>query len=408
MSTTFRRTRTFYVPFGAGGGGGNTAVGNGFLTLGASGLARARSSGAFALSLSASGTAVNPNVLAGLAALALSASASIQAAVSGSTSLTLGASGVLGTASSTASLTLGASGLARSTGAGTASLTLGAFSSLVGPVSVSYPGALPGRERVGITRPGSTFSVATVSSGSVSGSASLTLGASGAAAAGSTAATITNHNLTGSTANTTSYTTTSFTPVAGELLAVVVHATASVATDTTLTASANSLTFTQVGTLVHTLSGHITVVFVANQRVPASPTVMTTTFSCASDAATGAFISVNGVSGLTKTGLTAIKQTAFSPNIAANQAWTVVFPAATTTTNPLLGFVAHVGGAIVTPPAGWVEMDQPADQVTPGQGFETAKSDSGHTTTTFTWTSSLGSPTNNTRANVGAVEFDAT
>jgi hypothetical protein len=245
----------------------------------------------------------------------------------------------------------------------------------------------------------------------VTANASLTLGASGSAAqsgGGGGGAAITNRNLTGSTANTTTYATTSFTPVANELLAVIVHATASVATDTTLTASANSMTFTQVGTLVHALSGHISVVFVSNQLVPSSPTAMTVTFTCTSDAATGAFIEVDGVSGMTKTGLTAIKKTAFSPNIAANQAWTVTFASATGTSNPLLGFVAHVGGAVVTPPAGWTEVNQPADQVTPGQGFETAKADSGQTGTTYTWTSSLGSPTFNTRANVGAVEFDTT
>jgi hypothetical protein len=53
---------------------------------------------------------------------------------------------------------------------------------------------------------------------------------------------IVERDLTGSTANLTSYPSNSFTPTAGDLLFVIVNGTGTVATDTTMTASANGIT----------------------------------------------------------------------------------------------------------------------------------------------------------------------
>lgn len=218
-------------------------------------------------------------------------------------------------------------------------------------------------------------------------------------------ATVTKRDLTPSTANASVYASNSFTPPADELLVVIVHASGSVATDATLTASANGMTFSIIGAaMVHTLGGNVSYYFVSNQKVPSSPASMTVTFDCTSDPATGAFIETLGVSGMTKVGTAAILQTAFNPNIGANGAYAATFGSATNTANPLIGFVGHnAGGLTITaPPSGWTEVDQPADQLTPAQGFEVAKADSGQTSTVYTWTASAAT----VRANVGAIELD--
>lgn len=216
-------------------------------------------------------------------------------------------------------------------------------------------------------------------------------------------ATVTKRDISNSTANVATYPSNSFTPPAGELLAVIVHCTGSVATDSTLTASANGMTFSVVGApLVHTLSGNVSYVFVSDQLVPSSPAAMTVSFNL-TVAGTGAYIAVAGVSGMTKVGTAAILQTAFSPNLGANAAYTATFAAAVNTANPILGFVGWAGTITITaPPTGMTEIDQPAQQVTPTQGFEWAKSDSGLTATAYTWTASAAT----VRANVGAIEFD--
>lgn len=218
-------------------------------------------------------------------------------------------------------------------------------------------------------------------------------------------ATIVKRVLTGSTANATTYASGSFTPTVGDLLVGIVHATGSADIATTLTSSANAITFTALPTLVQTLSGNVSVVFVADQLVGASPASMTVTYGLTT-AATGAFIEVDAVTGMSRAGMSAVRQSAFNVNLAANVAWAATFLNAVLTSNPVLGFVGHAGGATVTPPAGWTELDQPTDQVTPTVGFEVAEADSGQTALSYTWTSSLGSPANNTRANIGAVEFD--
>lgn len=220
------------------------------------------------------------------------------------------------------------------------------------------------------------------------------------------ATTVTNRVVTGSTANGTAYVSGAITPPAGSLLVVIAHATGSVAADTTCTGSANGITFTRVGTLIHTLAGSVSAVFVADQFVPASPVSMTVTFSCTSNAATGAFVAVSSVAGMFKTGAAAVKQLGLAADIASSQPWTATFATAPDTNNPIIGFIGHGGGAAVTPPTGFTEQAEPTDQATPVSGFEYCSVDSGQTATSYTWTSSLGSPAGNKRANVGLIEFD--
>lgn len=221
------------------------------------------------------------------------------------------------------------------------------------------------------------------------------------------ATTVVKNVITGSTANANNYASGSFTPVVGDLLFVISHATGSIepAVSHTCTASANSITFTQISRLEHTLSGNVSFMYVADQLVPSSPASMTVSSNHSTDAATGCFVACGSVTGMTFTGATAVKQSALSPNLGANAAWTATFGAATLTTNPLVGFEGDAGGVsgTTTPPTSWTEIDEPAEQATPAQHFEWAKSDSGLTATAYTWTYSVST----VRANVAAWEFDS-
>jgi hypothetical protein len=217
-------------------------------------------------------------------------------------------------------------------------------------------------------------------------------------------ATVTKKVITGSSANTNNYTSGAFTPVVGDLLFVISHATGSIDSAPTCSASANGITFTRVARLEHTLSGNVSAIFVASQLVPSSPVSMTVTVAHPTDPATGCFVACGAVTGMTNVNSAAVLQSALSPNLAAGAAYTATFGSAVTSTNPVVGFVGWAGTVTITaPPTGWTEIDQPTPQATPTQAFEWASDDSGSTATAYTWTAS-GSTT---RGNVAAIEFDA-
>lgn len=205
-----------------------------------------------------------------------------------------------------------------------------------------------------------------------------------------------------STADVTSYASASFTPVAGELLVVVVHANRTVAASPTVTASANSLTFTKLSTTAtKNTSLDTSYVFVADQAVPSSPAAMTVTFDCTGDAATGTIICVAGIAGMSKFGSTAVRQAAKVDNVAGGTAPVVTLASACLTTNPTIftTFGTAVGG--FTAPTGWTEQVDAA-QATPSSSGGYASRDSGFTGTTVTQGNS-----NNGNSGAIVVEFDA-
>lgn len=205
-----------------------------------------------------------------------------------------------------------------------------------------------------------------------------------------------------STANVTSYATASFTPTVGELLVAVVHANGTVAAAPTMTASANSLTFSRITTTANK-NGAIdtTYMFVANQLVPASPVAMTVTFVCTADAATGTIIGVAGISGMTLTGLTSVKQSAAVSGVAGGVAPVVTMSAAVNTNNPTIFAAFGTAANGFTAPTGWTEQVD-AVQATPVSSGGYASRDSGFTGTTVTQGNS-----NNGASCAMVVEFDA-
>jgi hypothetical protein len=197
------------------------------------------------------------------------------------------------------------------------------------------------------------------------------------------AATVTHRIATASTANATSYASASFTPAAGDLLVAFVVASGTTATGTMT--DSQTVGFTKVTSAVKNASADTVYAFVSNGLVAASS--MTVTFDCTGDGATGAVIFVASISGMIRTGLNAVAQSATQDNQAASATPAPSFSNTVRIGNPTLGLVGNSSNpAAVTPPTSWTE-DAAGDTGynTPPTGGEYAFRDSGFNGTTITW-----------------------
>lgn len=227
--------------------------------------------------------------------------------------------------------------------------------------------------------------------------------------------TITKNTLLSTTTGTGPYTTVAFTPTAGTVLAFFGYVAGTVEAAPTAAGSANGLTFTRIAADPHTLAANETFLFLST-IVPGSPVSMTVTITLPTDPATSIICWVAEVTGCLAGGSAAIRSPGGTPqvgkalNLAANVAWDVSLPAAPLATNPILAFIGHAGGAVatapgVTPPTGFTEVEEPADQTAGVIGAEFAKADSGISSAgPHSFTSSVA----RTRANIYLVEFDTT
>ena len=195
----------------------------------------------------------------------------------------------------------------------------------------------------------------------------------------------------GDTSNASVYTTTSVTPTAGDLLVIIITASGTTDTTATLTESAGGGTYTQQAFQNYAGTGNGNFLYVGNQLVGGSPPSRTFTFTLPVDPATGIAWSVERVTGMTKTGSTAVRQV--TPNDANNKGstgtptitGTGAFPSTTLTSNPIIvGCGIGVNPAGLTPPASFTELID-TGYATPTIGLETASVDSGQTITTVTW-----------------------
>lgn len=201
------------------------------------------------------------------------------------------------------------------------------------------------------------------------------------------AATVTHEVITADTGGTPN-TSGAFTPAVGDLLVVFVAASVTVQATATLTDSAG-ITFTQVGRVPWGTNVNSLYLFVSNSLAP-SATSQTVTFDTASDPATGTVIAVASITGVTRTGLTAILQSTGQANQAAGTP-APVFGAGVDTNNPTLGAVANnTSPAGLTPPTSWTENGD-TGYSTPTTGMEYVSRDSGFTGTTITWGSASAS-----------------
>lgn len=192
-----------------------------------------------------------------------------------------------------------------------------------------------------------------------------------------------------SSSNLSAYTTTGFTPVVGDLLVVFVAKTASIIPGTCT--DSQSGTYVQAH-IVNKASGSDELqVFVRTALVPAASST-TVTYDCTGDAATGCFIFVVRVSGMTRTGALAVRQFAGQSAQAGGTTPSAVFPAACLTGNPTLGCVFNATSpAGMTPPTSWTELVVDVGFSQPTSGCEYVIRNSGFTGTTITWGSTSAS-----------------
>jgi hypothetical protein len=189
------------------------------------------------------------------------------------------------------------------------------------------------------------------------------------------------HADTPDTSNASSYTSGSFTPGNGELLVVVVDASGTAATGT-VTDSIGG-TYTRIIGAQHSSADLIA--FFVRDALIGTGVSMTVTFDCTGDNATGCNIFVAGVSGMTRTGASAVRQSDNTDNTGAGTTPSITFPAAALTGNPTIVAIGNASNpAGCTPPTSLTELAD-VGYSTPTRGTEYASRDSGFTGTTITW-----------------------
>jgi hypothetical protein len=184
-----------------------------------------------------------------------------------------------------------------------------------------------------------------------------------------------------STANATSYASPSLTPAANDLLVVFVAATETVSQASM--SDSQGLGWTKITSATWSATTHTLYCFVANALAAAS--AMTVTFDCTGDDATGCIMHIARVSGMGRTGASAVRQSAVQSNQAGSTTPAPVFGSAALTDNPVLGAVA-TNDAInaITQPSGWTERNE-LTITGPSARHEYVSKDSGFTGTTVTW-----------------------
>lgn len=188
-----------------------------------------------------------------------------------------------------------------------------------------------------------------------------------------------------STTDGTSFATGAWTPAANDLLLAFVVASGTVATGSFSTSAGT--TFTKVTSALKNTSADTIYCFIANALSSASS--QTATFDCTGDSATGACITVIAISGMTRTGASAIKQSKVISNHASATP-AITFDTSALTGNPTLGVIGNATQPPgLTPPTSWTEINDDG-YLTPATGIETVSRNSGFTGTTITWGSSSG------------------
>lgn len=196
------------------------------------------------------------------------------------------------------------------------------------------------------------------------------------------------HSVTTPDTGNTPNTSGAFTPAIGDLIVVFVtkeaSALASPMVSGDLTSSVAPTGFTLIRNEGHQSSAAHVGVFVANSKC-VDTTSRTVTIASGSDAGAGTNISVYRVSGMTKTGANAVRQSAGQTDLSAGTP-APAFSQAALTGNACLGCIYNASNpAGLTQPSGWSEGSDTGYTTGQVSGIETCFINSGETGTTITW-----------------------
>lgn len=181
-----------------------------------------------------------------------------------------------------------------------------------------------------------------------------------------------------SSTNTTSYTTPSFTPTAGALVVALVFVSGSVLAGATLSDSLGG-SFAKKTNANGGMSGDMAYIFAGAAGATASS--QTITFDCTGDAATGCIIEVFEITGMSRFGTDAVRQSKFTTS-QANDSITLAFDASCLTGNPTIAVGINQGGSYTTV-TGWT-LKNNTGYVTPTRNLYYYGRDSGFTGTSVT------------------------
>jgi hypothetical protein len=196
--------------------------------------------------------------------------------------------------------------------------------------------------------------------------------------------------LLGSSFNTTSGThTVTATPAVGDLIVIVTIATGSVAT-TACTDNNGSGTYNVICSPVKASSADTMTIQV---RTAAIASATSTVFTCAPGTTTGGGIAVYKVTGISRVGSNAIRQSAIQSNQSSGGTPTPVFGFAALTTSAVIGAVFNATSSATLTPRSSPSYTEDVDTgySTPTTGIETMHVNSGETGTNIAWGSTSGS-----------------
>ena len=181
--------------------------------------------------------------------------------------------------------------------------------------------------------------------------------------------------------------TSTATPVLGDLIVVIAAASG---ITTNLGVSDNNSDGNGTYTFIKgasSLAGTVTIqAFVRAAFIgSATSTIWTTSGDGASTGGGLGVYRISGLTALTLTGISAIRQSAVQTNGGATATPSFSFSAAALTGNPLIGGVVNgSNAATLTPPTGWTE-DADLGYNTPATGLEIVHINSGFTGSSLTW-----------------------
>ena len=174
--------------------------------------------------------------------------------------------------------------------------------------------------------------------------------------------------------------TVTATPAVNDLIVIVTVATGNTAT--TAPTDDQSGTYTLILSAVKAASADTMCAFIRTALIPSA---ISTVFTHAPGVSTGGGLAVHKVTGMTRTGATAAKQSAKQDNQGSAGTPAPVFGSAVLTTNAVIGAVfINLATSAMTPRTGFTETAEVSYTV-PSTNTETMAINSGETGTTMTW-----------------------